>query len=242
MDAFARKLIENGQTTVANYLLSNFTRIGMSPDEFVMFLQIKRYSDEGVQFPDINKITDSTGYSKDQAYEILHQMIKKKLMTIQSTHDQNHNRCDKYDFSLMEQKLDQLSHSDHDNNDNSQLNSVERSVRNGITVSTRSAVFKQIAQEFGRQLSPMEISTVSHWLEVDQFKPKMISLALREAVLSQIFNLRYIEKILMSWKSRGLNTPQRLQSFKNRQNKFYHNHKNDEDDGKQGPDIPIFKL
>lgn len=241
MDAFAKKLIENGQTTIANYLLSNFTRIGMTPDELVMFLQIKRYSDEGIQFPNINKITDSTGYSRAQAYEILHQMIKKKLMTIQSTRDQNHNRCDKYDFSLMEQKLDQLSHSDHDNNDSSQLSSVERSGHNGITVSTRSAVFKQIAQEFGRQLSPMEISTVSHWLEVDRFKPKMISLALREAVLSQVFNLRYIEKILMDWKSRGLNTPQRLQNAKNRQNEFYHGHRND-DHNQQGPNIPIFKL
>ncbi|QBP18549.1 DnaD domain protein [Acetilactobacillus jinshanensis] len=241
MDSFALKLIENGQTTISNYLLSNFTKLNMNPNELVMYLQIKRYSDEGIKFPDVNSLIKSTGFSKNQVYEILHKLIQKKLMTINTTQDEDHHETDAYDFSLMYQKLDQLSHSNQDNNENWSLNNISRTNTNSVTVSARDQVFRTIAKEFGRDLSPMEAQTIDGWMTDDHYSPKMIVLALREAVLSQVYNLRYIDRILNSWENRNIRTPQALQNAIN-QEKNQHRLNNHPTNDQKGPDIPIFKI
>lgn len=242
MDEFAKKLIANGQTSISNYLLANYTQIGMTSNELVMFIQIKRYADAGIQFPKIDQITQSTGFQTNEAYEILHQMIKKHLMRIDTTHNQNGQRCDQYNFQLLYQKLERISKGSNDNNDNWRLNEVDRTEQSPMTESSRLQVFQMIQKEFGRQLSPMEISTVSGWLDQDNYRPKMVALALREAVLNQVFNFRYIEKILMSWKSQGLNTPQKLQTAKQKQEKQGQGFQKNYNSNQKQPHIPIFKL
>ncbi len=243
MDLFAKKLIANGQTTISNYLLANYPKIGMTSSELVMFLQIKRYSDEGIKFPNIKEITNSTGYSKATAYEILHKMIQQKLLRIDTVRDRNHDSSDCYDLSLVYQKLALLSQSHRDNNENWRFNSLDRSnVNHGITAASRTGIFKLIQEEFGRQLSEMEISTVSHWLEIDHYSPQMISMALKEAVLSQVFNLRYIERILSNWASRRIRTPQDLQNYRSQRQKRFRSYHGHQDHDQHGPKIPIFKI
>lgn len=244
MDIFALKLIKNGQTTVSNYLLSNFPKLNMTPAELVIYLQIKRFSDEGIRMPHVKMLTQSTGYSRNQIYEILHKMIQKKLMTIKTVYDQNKHQLDEYNFSLMDKKLSQLSHSRYDDNDNWKLNNLKWSKGdNSITASGRERVFKTIEEEFGRGLSQIESETVSGWMAKDHYSPKMIILALKEAVLSQVYNLRYISKILDSWERRNIRTPEALQNYKNKRSAYGSGQSRPSDiNPKKGPHIPIFKL
>ncbi len=59
-------------------------------------------------------------------------------------------------------------------------------------------------QEFGRPLSPMEIETLSMWIDNDKYSPELIKAALREAVLSNKLNFRYIDRILFEWQKKGI--------------------------------------
>lgn len=241
MDAFALKLIRNGQTTVSNYLLSNFPKLNMTPSELVIYIQLKRFSNEGIKMPKVSLLTHSTGFSRNQIYEILHKMIQKKLMKINTTYDEEHHRSDEYDFTLMDQKLSHLSHGNSDNNDDWKLNQINRTDDNSVTASGREKVFKAIDEEFGRDLSPMEIETVDGWMSKEHYSPQMILLALKQAVLSQVYNLRYITGILRNWDNRNIRTPQDLQNYKNKKSQGFGN-KHKPDDYKKGPNIPIFKI
>jgi DnaD and phage-associated domain len=59
--------------------------------------------------------------------------------------------------------------------------------------------------EFARTLSPMEMETIMEWKQKD-YKDEHILLALKEATLSNVHSLRYIEKILIDWAKHGVKT------------------------------------
>lgn len=64
-----------------------------------------------------------------------------------------------------------------------------------------SSLFDQFETEFGRTLSPTEMSKISEWNQT--IDKKLILYALREASAYQALNLTYIDKILENWLKKG---------------------------------------
>ena len=60
-------------------------------------------------------------------------------------------------------------------------------------------------KEFGRPLTPIEIETIKEWKQC-QYDDEMVLKALKEATLSNVRNLRYIDKILVEWAKYGVKT------------------------------------
>lgn len=67
--------------------------------------------------------------------------------------------------------------------------------------STQVEIVKLIEREFGRMLSPFEIESVSVWCR--QYESADIIEAIKEAVISGVQNLRYIDRILINWAQGG---------------------------------------
>ena len=65
-----------------------------------------------------------------------------------------------------------------------------------------SDIFSKFEKEFGRTLSPTEINNINGWLESD-ISEELILEALKEAILSGVRNIRYVDTILMSWLKKG---------------------------------------
>lgn len=61
-------------------------------------------------------------------------------------------------------------------------------------------------QEFGRSLSPIELDTLNMWLDDHDYAPELIQMALKEAVLNQVYSLKYIDRILLSWEKKNITT------------------------------------
>lgn len=103
----------------------------------------------------------------------------------------------------------------------------------------RQAVFQSIEQEFGRTLSPIEMESISQWLDIDHYSPELIQLALKEAVLNQVYNLKYMDRIISNWYKKNLKTPAQVEAYKKtRKNP----HSDDISNGYDGPDIPFINL
>ncbi|MFV0395924.1 MAG: DnaD domain protein [Coprobacillaceae bacterium] len=58
--------------------------------------------------------------------------------------------------------------------------------------------------EFGRSLSPMELSYLRTWKEEFGYSDEMLIQALKEAVKSQVLSFRYMEAILNNWSKTGI--------------------------------------
>ena len=71
-------------------------------------------------------------------------------------------------------------------------------------------IYDTFEHEFGRTLSPMEYQIINGWLN-DQMTEEMVILALKEATYNGVSNLRYIDKILYEWRSKGLTTKEKIE-------------------------------
>ncbi|WP_220729555.1 DnaD domain-containing protein [Apilactobacillus zhangqiuensis] len=242
MDKFAKTILQSGQTTISNYLLKNYPKLGMTSDQLVIYLQIKRNIDIGNYFPDINDITNSTGFSTAKAYQVLHELVEKKLMRIKTLSNSKGQSFDVYDFSLMYEKLSELD-SDTPEKD-IEDNAFEGTIgSNEITESERKKVFNSIESEFGRPLSPIEIETINQWINDDQYDPQMIKLALRESVLNQVYSLKYMDRILVNWEKANIKTPADVErNRRQHEQKFSKNAKFSDKGTQNKPDIPLFKI
>lgn len=73
-------------------------------------------------------------------------------------------------------------------------------------------IFSTFERELGRTLSPIEYELLNAWLE--QYNKDIIIEALKEAVISDAKNFRYIDRILFDWNKKGINSLEKLEKNK----------------------------
>lgn len=196
--SFINYYVNAGHTVINNLILHHYRQLGMTTAQLMVYLQLKSYIDRGAQSPDIDLVAQNLGTQPTQVYELMHQMIEQKLMTHKTQIDGNNKQSDYYDFTLLFEKLAQL--------EQQQVTSTKVTKSN----QQRSEVFDKIEVEFGRPLSPIELETVAKWLDEDHYAVDLILIALQEAVLSQVWNLKYMDRILRSWEKQHITTAQQV--------------------------------
>ena len=75
-------------------------------------------------------------------------------------------------------------------------------------------IYSKVEKEFGRTLSPVEYETINKWIE-GNISIELIESALKEAILSGVNSIRYIDKILFEWNKKGYKTSSDIVSKKN---------------------------
>ncbi|MEN8553246.1 DnaD domain-containing protein [Lactiplantibacillus plantarum] len=236
MESLAAALVNDGQTTIANALLAHYREIGVTNDELLVYLQFKRLIDQGNQFPDAAVIAKSLGESTNAVFQRLHEMLAKKLLTIESITADDQKIHDRYNFDGLYDKLAVALKKQPVSTQASEQATSENS---------RQKVFRTIQTEFGRDLSPIEMESISKWFDEDHYEPEVIELALREAVLRQVYNLTYMDRILLNWQKRNLKTAaqveaERQRSIEQRLNSAPQPQR--QTGANAGPKIPLFKL
>ena len=76
-----------------------------------------------------------------------------------------------------------------------------------------SDIYSVFESEFGRVLSPIETETIRRWIESD-IEEDLIKEALKEAVLSDVRNISYIDKIIANWMKKGYKTVEEVKRKK----------------------------
>jgi len=71
-------------------------------------------------------------------------------------------------------------------------------------------------REFCRPLSPMELETITGWLEQDCYKEDLILAALKEAVFTGKLNFRYIDRILLEWQRNRVQSVEQARTYSQR--------------------------
>ncbi|GAA0480866.1 DNA replication protein DnaD [Salinibacillus aidingensis] len=174
------------QMTFPKTLLLNYTSLGMTEGELVVILQIYRLQSEGNRLPSIQAISEHMTINEQELARVLKKLMNKSLIKIEQ-HQEDHVIYEWYSLEPIWKKI-------YD-----QVEKEEQAEHEG-------KLFYLFEQEFGRALSPIEIETINHWLDDDQLAPSLIKAALREAVLMGKLNFRYVDRILIEWRKKGVKT------------------------------------
>ena len=74
-------------------------------------------------------------------------------------------------------------------------------------------IFTLFEQELGRTISPMECEIIREWI-TSNYSEEIIKEALKEAIYNNVRSLKYIDRILYSWHSKGIRTKEQIMDEK----------------------------
>lgn len=206
--------LNNGHTTLDNFLLLHYREIGMNNEELLVYIQTKMAIDKGNFEPSTELISQTMGWSAKKVFSYLDAMRKKGLVNFKSRHASDGKVTTELDFNPLYLAL--LNIKSTEGHADERVNN--QGIPNIDKQQTQQAdIYNLIEQEFGRPLSQIEIETIKQWFDVDHFDPKFIKAAVQEAVLNSALNLRYIETILVSWQKKNYHS---LNDIKNERQKY----------------------
>lgn len=199
-----QKWLKAGDTTVSNVLLAHYNEVGLNTEQLVLVLQLKSFIDAGNDFPDTEIISKRMQITSSDVFKLIHELINKKLLVIETGKNQDGKTRDSYRLDLLWNKLTLVI---------SQRENQQRVEKQHLS---EQELFQLFEAEFGRPLSPIEMQTIGMWLDDDHYAIELIELALREAVLNQVYNLKYVDRILLNWERKNIRTKDQVEKEGNR--------------------------
>ncbi|MER2130869.1 MAG: DnaD domain-containing protein [Carnobacterium inhibens] len=199
-----QKWLKAGDTTVSNVLLAHYNEVGLNTEQLVLVLQLKSFIDAGNDFPDTDIISKRMQITSSDVFKLIHELINKKLLVIETGKNQDGKTRDSYRLDLLWNKLTLVI---------SQRENQQRVEKQHLS---EQELFQLFEAEFGRPLSPIEMQTIGMWLDDDHYAIELIELALREAVLNQVYNLKYVDRILLNWERKNIRTKDQVEKEGNR--------------------------
>ncbi|MEJ6348470.1 DnaD domain protein [Holzapfeliella sp. He02] len=209
MESKSLLLYQQGFSSISQALLNYYNKINVSDLELIVLLQLEKYRQNGNFFPSNNDIHQHTNLSAHDVGQILQSLVSKELIEIIQTTDKVNKIETQYRLDNLYQKLvDYIDNNICESESETEEVLMEPDNQDGL-----SYVMRQFEIEFGRLLSPIEREMIQSWLLEDNYNQEVVILALRESVLSQVYNFKYIDKILLNWQKMNLKTPQQVKQY-----------------------------
>lgn len=180
--------------TINGLLFQYYTRLGLTDEQFLILLHIRRFHQEGHDFPTPEDIESRMTLTRELCTKQLQELSAKRFIEIIDLAASDGKMNERVSINPLYEKLAMLFFEQSANQAENQQKQRE------------GELYKRFEEEFARPLSPMEMEMISMWLDDDQHDPVLIEAALREAVVSSRMNFRYIDRILFDWKKNGVQT------------------------------------
>lgn len=173
----------NKDLIIPNYMIQNLLKLDLNLEEFILLVYLINQSDI-VPF-DINKLSTNLNYESNKILELISSLNEKNYISI----EMNKKNGIIEEFISLDLFYNKI---------------ISFMIDKKEEINNKS-IFSSFEKEYGRTLSPTEIEIIESWKE-SNFSDEMILEALKEAVLSGVYNMRYIDKILFEWSKKGYKT------------------------------------
>lgn len=222
-----KEYLSGGETTISNLLLQNYTKLGLTTNEFMLWLQLYASHQAGEDFPDLTIIAQNMGSTTEKIYAALNTLVEREFVSLETALDEQGKQSDHYNLLPAFEKLDVLKEQQR----------FEAEEENDLAAQKK--MLRSFEQEFGRPLSPIEYQKIGYWLNDDHYSPSLIELALQEAVLNQAYNFKYIETVLQSWEKKNIRSKAQVEEEQRRRKQIL---LQKDEDQKQSEELPKVSL
>lgn len=181
-----------GTVTIPHLFFKLYPALNLNETEAMLLLHLMTFVEkEKKEFPTIEEIQQRMAAKPEQVIKALQKLLKEEWITIDEEIDPiTQIQYERYNLNGIMKKLaavwaDQLKE--------------ELSKQRGSASGSGKDIFSIFENEFARPLTPMELETISGWLDQDEYKEELILMALKEAVFAGKVHFRYIDRILLEW-------------------------------------------
>ena len=176
-------MVVNNHLIIPNYFIKYYKKFDLENNELLMLIYLLNCNEKLIL--DNKKISKDLYLEENEVLNIISSLIEKNYISIEMS--KNNGIIEEYiSLDLFYEKINSYL-IENDKKDNS------------------SDIYSKFEKEFGRTLSPVEYETISKWIE-SNIPLELIEAALKEAILSGVNSIRYIDKILFEWNKKGYKT------------------------------------
>ena len=172
---------------IPSVLFKHYKKLNITEEELVLLICIIKEGDKIVYDP--NFFTEEIGMEKYKAMQLITDIAEKGTIQIK-VENKKSNKKEEYIY------LNPLYN---------KLLNILIDLQLGSNPIVDSNIFAAFETELGRTLSAMEIEIIREWLH-NGITEELIKEALKEAILNNVRNLKYIDRILFNWRSKGFKT------------------------------------
>lgn len=202
---------QEGSVAVPLLLLKNYRALQLSEIEVMTLIHLLSFLEkEKNDFPTTDEIQARMSASPDLVIASLQKLIHEQFITIdEAIEEMTGIRSERYNLTpLYRQLAKRLAEQEME-----KLSTVRQPVQADESAKN---IYSTFEKEFARPLTPMELETISGWLDKDQYKEELIMTALKEAVFAGKVHFRYIDRILLEWSRNRVGTVDQAKEYSQR--------------------------
>lgn len=179
-------ILKEKPIVIPKILFTNYKKLNITEEELIILIYILNLGEKIVYNPEI--FVRDLDLDKYKAMQLLNNLFEKNIINI---------KVEKNEKGLSEEYIyvDVLY--------NKLFNLILEEKKEIKTIDTD--LFTLFETELGRTLSPIECEIIKEWISSD-YTEELIREALKEAIYNNVRNLKYIDRILYTWKSKGITT------------------------------------
>ncbi|MFD0867826.1 DNA replication protein dnaD [Chlamydia abortus] len=201
--------LQEGTLQVPHLFFKLYPGLNLNETEAMLLLHLMSFIDrEKKDFPTIEEIQSRMAAPPEQVIKALQKLLKEGWITIDEEVDSLSGiQYERYNLSGMYHKLAAAWADFHKEEERQKRLAVSKEGNDIFTI---------FENEFARPLTPMELETISGWLDQDKYNKDLILAALKEAVFAGKVHFRYIDRILLEWSRNRIFTPEQAKEHAQR--------------------------
>lgn len=172
---------------IPRVLFKYYKKLNITEEELILLICIIEKGDKIIYDP--NFFTEEIDMDKYKAMQLITDLAEKGTIEIKVENNKSNKKEEYIYLNPLYNKLLNL------------LIDLEL----GTNPTIDSNIFAAFETELGRTLSAMEVEIIREWLH-NGITEELIKEALKEAILNNVRNLKYIDRILFNWRSKGFKT------------------------------------
>ncbi|MDF2935704.1 MAG: replication protein DnaD [Paenibacillaceae bacterium] len=217
--------LRSGSIAVPMLLLSGYAKLDLSEAEAMLILQLIGFRErEHNDFPTPDELADRMSLTEEKVSSTLQKLMKEGFVGIdESTDSMTGMRYERYNLDGLWNQLAMVIAMETRQEPEKAEPAIKSPAPEAIAVAKKTDRAKQegnifllFEREFARPLTPMEMETISGWLDQDRYPVELVNMALKEAVFAGKIHFRYIDRILLEWKRNKVFTPEAAKEYAQR--------------------------
>ncbi|TDM04253.1 DnaD domain protein [Macrococcus carouselicus] len=176
----------NQHLSIPRLLISDYRHLDINETELVMLLKLLSYHQH--EMPSFDTLAEEMTLTTQQVAAQIQGLIQKDLIAI-NVDRTNQQYSESVSLEPLDMKLQNL-----------------KTIKPESQEVNFNSLFERFEVAFSRPLTPIEMQTLSHWLDTDHHSAEIIQAALSEAVSHDKISFKYIDRILLNWQKRNVKT------------------------------------
>lgn len=181
-----KALIKKNIVDFSELVLDNYNRIGLDEVDAIIIIKLHKLLNKGITFISSQKLSEGLSISHRTTAKRLNSLIERSYIAIELIKGNNGKETERFNLDYIIQKILLEQHVDRTNQHHVEDTTIE------------AKVVDLFETELNKQLSVLEIQTITKWLQEDKYTYEQIQDALFDAVKVRKTSIKYIDRLLLN--------------------------------------------